>query len=176
MVVKIFLAILLAIAVMVTVSNNTYAQDSSPSAEFNPDVVFWPLSAGKTIDDSLYFLKQWKETLRGLIIFGQIQKADYQLTLATKRLLEADKLMQQQKFDAASKTLDLARLQIDSALTNVEKSKKNEIKPETKLSMIDRLNKIREYGKTLQINTNNQIKQKMDGLDTQQEKILNILY
>lgn len=176
MVVKIFLAILLAITMLLSMGNNAYAQDSSASAEFNPNEVFWPLSAGKTIDDSLYFLKQWKETLRGLIIFGQIQKADYQLTLVTKRLLEADKLMQQQKTVAASKTLDLARLQINSVLTNVEKSQKNEIKSGTKLSMIDRLNKIKVYGKRMQMNADNQIEQKLDGLDIQEEKILNILY
>lgn len=173
--VKSFLVMVLTIVVLFTASN-TFAQNFSPSTEFNPNAVFWPLSAGKTVDDSLYFLKQWKETLRGLIIFGQIQKADYQLTLTTKRLLEADKLMQEKKTDAALKTLDLARLQIDSILTNVEKVKKNEIKTETKLSMIDRLNKLREYEKKLQGSTDDQTKQKLDGLDTLEEKILNILY
>ena len=84
---------------------------------------FWPLSAGKTIDDSLYFLKIWKENLRGVLIFGVPQKAEYAIFLGTKRVLEAEKLIQTGKKDLAEQTLKKAFEQFDLAEKNIDESK-----------------------------------------------------
>lgn len=87
--------------------------------------LFWPLVAGKTADDPLYFLKLFKEQVRGWLIFGAAQKADFQMMLSTKRVLEAEKLLQRGRDDLAIKTLDKAISQISSARTNLDKAQKS---------------------------------------------------
>lgn len=174
--IKIWLMISVVILFMFFTHTPVLADESSSSAEFNPNVVFWPLAAGKTVDDNLFFLKELKENLRGLIIFGSMQKVSYQVTLGTKRLLEVDKLLQQKKIDVGLKTLDKASSQFTAALGNVEKTKKESMPAKIKLNIIDQLQKSREYGKILQNKGDENIKQKLDYIDKQEEKILNILY
>ena len=77
--------------------------------------LFWPLTAGKTMDDPLYFLKLWKEDIGGLFIFNVAKKADYGVMLSTKRILEAEKLLKEEKEDLAVKTLDKALAQLTVA-------------------------------------------------------------
>lgn len=95
-----------------------FAQSASPSPSPSPApstesatpvdtfTLFWPIVAGKTKDDSMYFLKRAKEEVRGFFIFGKPQKAEYKVFLATKRLLEADSLITAGKTESASQTLD----------------------------------------------------------------------
>lgn len=82
----------------------SYAQDEM--RQVNSFDLFWPVVAGKTRGDSLYFAKKLKENLRGLFIFGAPEKADYMAFLATKRIVEAEKLMNDNKKDLADGTLD----------------------------------------------------------------------
>lgn len=103
--------------------NTPYAQaskDVSTSSAMPESVdafsLFWPVTAGKTIDDPLYFLKGLKEKIRGALIFGQGQKANYETLLATKRILEAKKLFNENKSDLAKQTL----LTAQTNLNNVE--------------------------------------------------------
>lgn len=84
-------------------------------ADVNSFELFWPLVAGRTRGDSLYFLKTLKENVRGMIIFGKPEKANYSLLLATKRTLEVEKLLAENKNDAAMATLDEAKMQLDNA-------------------------------------------------------------
>ena len=70
--------------------------------------LFWPLVAGKTSNESLYFLKRFKEKIRGALIFGNAQKAEYESMLATKRLLEVEKLLGEGNEDEARDTLEQA--------------------------------------------------------------------
>lgn len=107
-----FLSTLLsALILFVFVLSPVYAQQdqaspaSTTSATVNRFELFWPLTAGKTSDQSMYFLKKFKEDLRGMLIFGTAQKADYQVMLATKRLLEADQLLANGNTAAADETL-----------------------------------------------------------------------
>lgn len=102
---------------------NIQAQEVQPatsSGNASSFESFWPLSAGKTIDDSLYFLKIWKENLRGVLIFGLPQKADYAVFLGTKRVLEAEKLIQVGKKDLAEQTFKKASEQFDIAEKNID--------------------------------------------------------
>lgn len=80
--------------------------------------LFWPLVAGKTRGDSLYSLKIFKENLRGALIFGKRQKASYQVFRGTKRVLEAEKLLGQNKTDLAVKTLNDALEEFKKAESN----------------------------------------------------------
>lgn len=122
---KIFIVFLIFVSILTLNLSPVLAQDefSSPSASVDTtkplDVfkLFWPVTAGKTIDESLYFLKSLKENLRGALIFGAAQKADYMLLLATKRVLEADKLLTKNKKDLSDQTINLAKEKLDNAKT-----------------------------------------------------------
>lgn len=102
----------------------------TPSATPTPAPVdsfslFWPLSAGKTMQSKIYFLKILKEKIRGILIFGSAEKADYDVFLGIKRMLEAEALMKGNVSDLANKTLDDAANDFDkanSALTSAKNS------------------------------------------------------
>lgn len=84
--------------------------------------LFWPIVAGKIEGDPFYFVKTLKENLRGKLIFGSAQKADYSVFLATKRIIEAEKLILEGKDDLAVKTLVQATKLLDKAVTNVDQA------------------------------------------------------
>ena len=70
----------------------------SPSPRPTPAPVdtyalFFPITHGKVIGDSLYSLKLLKERLRGMLIFGDFNKAMYNITLSEKRLVETEYLL-----------------------------------------------------------------------------------
>ena len=79
---------------------------SEEIVEVNSFELFWPVVAGKTRGDFLYGLKRIKEKVRGWFIFGKAEKADYEISLATKRVVEAEKLLLEEKEDLAIKTLN----------------------------------------------------------------------
>ena len=128
---KIFLLVALVIGflgVFAVCSRAVLAETPSPvvsavSAEVNSFEAFWPLVAGKTEGDSLYFLKQLKEQVRGLLIFGTPQKLEYNVLLAAKRSLEAEKLIQNGNSDAAKRTLERAQAQLNNAEKNIDSAK-----------------------------------------------------
>lgn len=74
--------------------------------EVNSFELFWPVVAGKTRGTPLYGLKRMKEKVRGWFIFGKAEKADYEVSLATKRVVEAEKLLKEGEDSSAIKTLD----------------------------------------------------------------------
>lgn len=79
--------------------------------EVNSFELFWPMVAGRTRGDSLYAVKRIKEKVRGWLIFGQAEKADYAVFLGTKRVLEVEKLLGEGKNDLANKTMEDAKEQ-----------------------------------------------------------------
>lgn len=109
--------------------SSVFAQEENSSisaklAAGGSNELFWPLSAGKTMDDSFYFLKLWKEDIRGIFIFGEAQKADYEVMLSTKRILEAEKLLKSGKDELATKTLEKALNQLTLARGKFSKATK----------------------------------------------------
>lgn len=88
--------------------------------------LFWPLVAGKAMDDPLYFIKNIKEQLQSLFTFGSAEKADYEVLLATKRIIEADELIGKGKIDLAGKTLMRSQKSLDKAFSLIEKAKSDE--------------------------------------------------
>lgn len=76
--------------------------------------VFWPMVAGKLPGESMYQFKILKENLRGILIFGPVQKSEYRIFIAAKRILEAEKLLSLSKNDVALKTLNICLNYIQS--------------------------------------------------------------
>lgn len=128
---------LILLLVVLNVSVVKAEQSSSPSATpINSFEYFWPLTAGRTMDQSGYFLKQLKEKIRGVLIFGTSSKAKYNVTLTTKRVLEAEKLLDDVKMDYAAKTLDIASdyiTQVDLVKNDLGNSKEEILKNITRL-------------------------------------------
>lgn len=91
----------------------TLAQEkpaTTSSEPVNSYELFWPLSAGKVMGEPLYFLKGLKESFRGLFIFAQNKKIDYDLMLSEKRVLEAEKLYSiKNDLENGKKTLERAQ-------------------------------------------------------------------
>jgi len=113
------LAFLLVVAPAVA-HEDTNAQkseetDVNQTAELNSFELFWPLAAGRTRGDSLYFLKRLKEKVRGALIFGKPQKAEYKVFLTTKRVLEAEKLLNEGKSNLVNETLTEALEELEEA-------------------------------------------------------------
>lgn len=92
-------------------------------AEINSFELFWPIVAGKTMGDPLYFFKSLKEKVRGWLIFGKPQKAEYAVFLATKRVVETEKLINEGQKDLANKTLKRATSQLNVAEKSVDATK-----------------------------------------------------
>lgn len=100
-------------------NQNINSQESS--VEINSFEVFWPISAGKTVSDSFYWLKSLKEQIRGLLIFGSLQKADYFSFLTVKRIIETEKLLTENKTDMANKTLEKSLKNLEIVEVNIDK-------------------------------------------------------
>lgn len=109
---------------------------SSPSSiglasENTMDVyaVFWPLVSGKTMGDSLYSLKIFRETIGGWLRFGDIKKVEYNITLAEKRALESYKLFIDNKdYKNGVKTLEVNQLYLKKTFDLIKKAEKEEKK------------------------------------------------
>lgn len=117
---------------------------SMPIQEVNSFELFWPLVAGKTVDDGfVYSIKLLKEKVRGWLIFSKVSKANYEVFLATKRVLEAEKLIKEGKSDLANKTLDVVIKNLQEAEKRLEVALRNEEALGTDASsMISRLENI----------------------------------
>lgn len=72
--------------------------------------LFWPIVAGKVKGDSLYSLKTLKESVRERLIYSKYRRAEYNLTLSVKRVVEAEKLyLINKRSDLALETLSEAQ-------------------------------------------------------------------
>ncbi len=113
--------------------------------------LFWPMVAGKTVQSKLYFLKTLKEKIRGFFIFGSAQKADYDIFIGIKRMLEAEVLMKAQLTDLANRTLDSASSDFDKAnnsLTNAKNS--SDVDQDTKNEINIRVSNLKKFVITLE--------------------------
>jgi hypothetical protein len=119
-----FVFVSIAFLSVFSFSSGVFANDNSlpqkETTEINSFELFWPIVAGRTMGDPLYWLKSFKENVRGWLIFGKPQKADYAVFLATKRIVEAEKLINENKVDLAKKTLDKAMVQLEKAEKNLD--------------------------------------------------------
>lgn len=153
--------ILLSLFGLLLLPASSFAQVDKTPEPINSYELFWPMVAGKTEGDPLYFLKRLKETVRGWFIFGAVQKADYAVFLGTKRVLEAEKLLKEGKNDLAEKSLSsalkefsFAERQIDSVLS------KGESLGEVAQTMSNRVDNLKRLVAWLSV-TNEQAKTKL---------------
>lgn len=110
---------------LVTVPTPTPTASATPVGVVSSFELFWPMVAGRTMQSKLYFLKTLKEKVRGIFVFGSAQKADYDIFLGIKRMLESEELMKNNVPDLANKTLDAAVNVLTKAslvLTNAKNS------------------------------------------------------
>lgn len=56
--------------------------------------MFWPLTAGKVPGDKFYNFKIWRDKLMGALMISPPKKSEYDKSLANKRLLEAERLVE----------------------------------------------------------------------------------
>ena len=136
-------ALFLTVGVSV-VSAKTLVPVPTPSAQLNTFELFWPMVAGKTVESKVYFLKLFKENVREALIFGKPEKADYEVFVATKRLLETESLLQENKTDLANKTSDVAISDLNKAKSNIESSKES-ISQDVKNSINQRKEKLEQF-------------------------------
>lgn len=147
-----------------------FAQENMESSSSIPTPIvnnsytfFWPVVAGKTIDDKLFFLKELKEKFTGMFIFGEAEKVDYAVQLSTKRILEAEKLLKENKESFAMETLEKAEAQLSSAVDALnsvkEKSKSN---PNTMVNIKKQVENLDEFLPNLKLNTGEGIQAKID--------------
>lgn len=91
--------------------------------QVNSFSLFWPISAGKVMGEPLYFLKSFKEDLRELLIFSDLKKAEYNVTLSEKRVVEAEKLLVLKKDSVnGEKSLDVAQAKREKAFELIKKT------------------------------------------------------
>lgn len=129
---KKYLIALVAFFLGIVFTSSIWAVSPSPSPSVEPSMapisttnsfeLFWPLVAGKTINDSTYPVKILKENLRGYFIFGKPQKADYYVFLGTKRMLEVEKLLDEKDMANAEKTIISANKNFEKAVSNLKAS------------------------------------------------------
>jgi len=93
--------------------------------------LFWPIVAGKVEGDSLYSLKLFKEKVREMLILSDFKKADYNILIAEKRIVEAEKLINDSKFEDAKKTLDRLSVSLEKVVNNIKAAEKSGIPVES---------------------------------------------
>ncbi len=93
-------------------------------------VFFYPVVAGKTEGDKLYTLKLIRDRLIVLFTFGDEKKSEANLKIATKRLLEAEKLFKTNKTHLTQKTLSKFTSKLAAAYDYAMKAKESESFPE----------------------------------------------
>ena len=84
--------------------------------------LFWPITPGVTIEDRTFFIKEFKEMIIAIFISGEDKKAEYQITLSTKRIVESERLLKEKKNVAAVKSLEKAKTNLASAKDHLRKS------------------------------------------------------
>jgi len=177
LVIAVALLFLVVIPVAAHDETPSHSEESTPSESttsavttINTFEAFWPLSAGKTRDNNLYILKIWKENLRGLLIFGAPQKADYQALRATKRMLEAESLIVGGKKDQATKTVESSNQLLENAnntLADVET-----IPEDVNVNIKNRLDNLIKLVDSLRASTDGSLHEQLDLNHTKIEQVL----
>lgn len=103
--------------------NNIFAHEANQTPE-SVDVyaVFWPVVPGKTVAEPMFWFKQLKERFNGFFKFGNVAQSGYHIELSEKRLVEAAKLLEDEKYSHAKKSLALNKSNRDQALSLKKKA------------------------------------------------------
>lgn len=79
--------------------------------------LFWPIVAGKVPGDRFYQFKLWRDKLAGFLFFDRLKQSEYFKQLANKRLLEAEKLVELQRYSSLPGTLKRSYDNLEKGLT-----------------------------------------------------------
>lgn len=121
-----FVSILLSPQSLVVAQDDSPSEDVSTTETVSSFELFWPIVAGKVKGEGLYFLKSFKEKLRELIILSPYKKADYNITLSEKRLIEGEYLLVHKQDEKNAKiSFDNAKKKREKALDFMEKAQSN---------------------------------------------------
>lgn len=105
------------------------AQSNSETEKIDVYAMFWPVVPGKTVNDSMFWLKQLKESFGEFFSFGDINKSEYQIALSEKRLVESYKLYTEDKdYNNAEKTLAMNKANRDQAVKLMKKAQEEQRK------------------------------------------------
>lgn len=125
-----FISLSLGLLFIFLLATNIAAQTKSvsptPTPEQSSYVFFYPVVAGKTEGDKLYTLKLIRDRLVALFAFGDEKKSEANLKIATKRLLETEKLFKTNKAHLAQKTLSKFTTKLAAAYDYTMKAEKAE--------------------------------------------------
>jgi len=96
-------------------SVDSVASDSS-AIESSYDL-FYPIVSGKVPGERFYFLKSLREWFVGKIVFDDIRKSDFHLTLSKKRLVEGEALIQKNDYPRAQKSIEKSTKEYKKAVS-----------------------------------------------------------
>lgn len=118
---------------LLALANKTVTPTPTPI----PDsfTMFYPIVSGKIEGEPLYFLKQLRDKITEIMAFGDESKSEVTLNLATKKLLEAEKLVKGKKYEYAKKAFNLYNNYLDSSYKHAVKIKDSDF-------FVDLLNEI----------------------------------
>ncbi|MFC1625142.1 DUF5667 domain-containing protein [Patescibacteria group bacterium] len=134
---KIKLVFLVFSALIISLFSKSYVFALDEEVKDTQDIVvnsyemFWPIVAGKVQGDSLYGLKLFKEKVREILIFSNFKKADYNITISEKRIVEAEKLINESRFEDAEKTLNRLNSSLSKVVNNIDLAEKSGIPVES---------------------------------------------
>lgn len=103
---------------------------TTPESSQSSYVLFYPVVAGKTEGETLYFVKLLRDRIAEMLTFGNEKKTGVELRIATKRLLEAEKLSKTGKADLFRNTLSKFNTKLASAYDRIMKTKDSDTFPE----------------------------------------------
>lgn len=149
---------------------------STAPREINSFELFWPVTAGKTLGDSFYWLKILKEDIRGALIFGKAQKSDYQTFRVTKRIVEAEKLLNDGKNDLATSSLSAAFNLLGSVKSSwAEAKEKDEVVVAVKDNISKQLGNLKTFLTYLSPKYSGEVKVKIDQNNQRVQEIISSL-
>ncbi|MCX6706180.1 MAG: DUF5667 domain-containing protein [Candidatus Woesebacteria bacterium] len=146
-----FFLALIVLIVFASISGFVFSQSPRPSPApqtINSYEFFWPITAGKKEGDSLYFLKILKENIRSAFIFDPFVRGDYEILLATKRIIEAEELLKEGKETLAETSFNKAYRSLLKASSVFEKMEKG-TQVRNRIELNDRLSRLNIFLPTL---------------------------
>lgn len=99
--------------------------------------LFWPIVAGRIPGDPLYSLKMIKEKIQLFLSINSSQKAGFYLTLSKKRLVEAEKIINDKNdYLLATQTVNLSANYLDQAASLAQSLPSNQLNSELRQTII----------------------------------------
>jgi len=120
---------LLSIALVIATTGIVLAQEATDNATTVQEetITAQDLGVGEPTflpDSKFYFLKNWKNTIQSIFTFGQVNKAELNLKIASEKLLEAQKLAEKTNNpQILEKATELYNNQVEKINENIDKFK-----------------------------------------------------